>query len=513
MGIIYLKSACIVRNRAEAVDIEVNISPGMPYFNIVGLSNSAAKEAKQRIRSAIKSIGKSMPANRITVNIRPAWLKKSGSYYDLPIALGILFLEERKKPLFDFACFGELSLDGNIRTSPQAIALAYGMLKHQCDMYIFPKDSEDLIKNLYLGGQYIRTLSEAYDYLSNRNSTDKEYKNLVLKNNVNRYQFLPASIAKLNIQESAWRAAVISAVGEHHLLMLGPAGSGKTSIARAIQYLLAPLNIKDAMEKQMRFSIAEVFSTSHPFQAPFREIFSSSTLPQIIGGSYKYPYGELSLANKGILFCDEINNLSERQMNAIKSVLDDRKLLHTFEGKVQDVSSDFIFLAAANPCPCGNLFEEDKVCTCTDGEVLRYKNKFNNIFYDRIDLFVELQGLKKSELHSTLDKGDFDIKDEFDKVQKSRAFQFDRNASQLPKQSKEQNICNSKVTSEHIKQAFLISDQFLRRASELADSLHLSIRQFHKLLSVARTIADIDNQEIMDEDHLLEAFSYRKVGE
>lgn len=508
MSTVVIYSACITGKESQLIDVEVNLSPGLPYFNLVGLADSAVKESRQRVRSAIRSLGIVQPNKRITINLRPAWIKKSGSYFDLPIAIGLLAAQKIFSSAIRIACFGELSLTGEIKSSCQSFALIPSLIESPADIFFFPEESRQEIEAFYSGGIYVRNLKEVVEILKDY-SEQKFYDPLRLNiKSEHRVLLEEEHLLPLHLQASAWRAATISVAGNHHILFLGSAGSGKTSIAKASATLLPDLEDEIAVEKAKQFAITKVPNTFYPRQAPFREIESTVSIPSLLGGSTKYPYGELTLADHGILFIDEINFLSTQHLNILRPIIQDAEVRRTRDGVIQVLPANFILFSAANPCYCGNLFERAQNCSCSDGELKRYMEKFQNPFFDRIDLFVDMLRLEDGELHKTIIDNTFNILEEREKVLQCRKIQYERQANSQVDISK----LNGRIPSNVMRETFEIKVNILMFAEALAESLRLSIRQFHKLLRVARTIADLEYVKHIEEEHILEAFSYRRTN-
>ncbi len=510
MGISIVKSACINGTKSEKINVEVSLNNGLPYYNVVGLADSSIKESRERVRSAIKNSGYTWPNRKITVNLNPAWLNKSGSSFDLAIALGILQASSQIPQDLDLAAWGELSLTGNIESVPAALALTDALLfnninskveeQNKNTVFVIPENArneiEDYIENLEYYSDLkslVKTLKSTRVKKTKRITIKEQVKNDL--SNLNKYP--------VDIQAFAWRACQIAVAGGHHLLMQGAAGSGKSTLARYSRYLLPELTPQENYNLALRYSIANL-----PLQLEelklgvLREVHHSMTSAAILGGSYKYPLGELALANKGILFLDEISLFPNDVINNLRASSESGLVERKLHGELILQEARYILIAACNPCKCGNYFEENS-CTCSDGDIIRYRQKFDNPFFDRISLFCNLLTLAKDKISETLAERQFDLNLYKTMVNKAREMQKLRFNT-------EQYILNAWAPIDKIRQSLQCNRKNKVIFENLASSFKLSIRSYQNIWRVARTIADLEGAENIEENHIYEAFAYRR---
>ncbi len=501
-------SSCIQGPGAYPVNVEVNLSNGLPYFNIVGLGDSAVRESAQRVKAAIRNSGLHWPDSRITVNLSPAWLTKKGSAFDLPIALGILQASRQIPEHLKLSSWGELSLTGQIKSAPGALCLADGLDAAPAEnIRIHPAEAADEIRLYRADGVYAQTLSSLVGDLKNERITTQSAGPQMCMT-LAKDEPMPDEMAlPITLQASAWRACMIAVAGCHHLLMLGAAGCGKTTLARASRYLLPPLSPEEQYRLAVHYSAGKLApeeenSTSvYRFRTPHYSI----TPAALLGGSVKYNLGEVSLADQGILFLDEISEYKNSVLNLLRQPLEDHELDRMRSGQQYKLPAKFILIAAANPCACGLYFERDQSCTCSDGDLQRYRQKFRNPFFDRIDLGVEMHRIPSEKLLNSLEANQQNPQDFREQVINARERQYRRQGH--PEHSLLR--LNGWLNPAEIGTYFAVDDALLKEAEQLAERLKLSIRSYQKLLRVARTIADLEDSAKIREEHILEAFSYR----
>lgn len=507
-----VRSSCLQGMGVHPVDVEVNLNNGLPYYQIVGLGDSAVRESAERVKAAIRNSGLRWPDQRVTVNLSPAWLSKQGSAFDLPIALGVLQASRQLPQELQLSSWGELSLTGQIKSAPGALCLAHGLSTDDGQrIVVHPAEAAGEIRRFRMDGVYAEDLRALVDDLRSGQWTDRLgplYETADGIPEVSHEEIPQEMNLPLTLQAAAWRACMIAVAGAHHLLMLGAAGCGKTTLARASRYLLPPLDSTELYEQALRYSAAKLSpewqgsSLERSFRAPHFSISAAA----LLGGSRKYSLGEVSLADQGILFLDEISEYSPNILNLLRQPLEEHVVQRTRSGQVLRLPARFILFAAANPCSCGLLFEKEQSCTCTDGGIQRYRQKFRNPFFDRIDLFVEMQRLSGDKLGGTLQERSADPERFRVQVQEARAIQHARQGLGQISLLR----LNGWLPADELREQLHCSDEVLRQAEMLSDKLKLSIRSFQKLLRVARTIADLEACESVREEHVLEAFSYRQ---
>lgn len=496
-------SAAIVGLDAQIIEIEVETSFGLRHFNIVGLPDKAVEESKERVSSAIKSLGFQSPHSqplRVLVSLAPADLKKEGSLYDLPIALGYLLSTSKIKFNPSNKIFlGELGLDGKLRTIRGAISFALSAKQKGFEELILPKENASeaaLIRGLKIIGA--ENLKDVIDYLEGRKQILSTTGNFTWKNS-KEIQY-PLDLSHIKGQESAKRALEIAAAGSHNLLMCGPPGAGKTLLAKAMPSILPPLTIEESLEVTKIYSIAGLLPTQKPLITvrPFRSPHHTSSEIALIGGGNPPRPGEITLAHRGVLFLDEFPEFHRNVLESLRQPLEEGQITILRAGRSLTLPARFTLLAAANPCPCGNLGDAEKHCHCTASQIKMYQRKLSGPLIDRVDLAISVPNLKYEKLAMTDEQNN-----------SARIRERVKTARLIQKERFGKGICNSVMDLPKIKKYCQVDSSSKNLLKRYVDSGKLSARGYHRVLKVARTIADLETSENIKYQHISEALAYR----
>ncbi len=487
---------------AKEVTVEVSFVRALPGFTIVGLAQASIQESKERVKSALSAIDFKFPAQKITVNLSPSDLKKEGSHFDLPIAL-LIALQKSEYQFDDFMAFGELGLDGKLKDTASLFAVILSLAKeHHCKKLIIPKESAKKITKIPGLTLYpVETLDEAIRIFTQPEDAVKivsegtlAYPSVKIEGKSYYYtNDFPLDFIEIKGQEHAKRASLIAACGMHNILFEGSPGCGKSMSAKRLQYILPPVTLDEILEKAKRDALEGKEPDFSP-QRPFRSPHASSTKASIFGGGSKNArVGEVSLAHNGILFFDEIPHFPKSVLESLREPLEDYRVLISRVNSKISYETKFLFIAAMNPCPCGNLLSRTKTCRCSELEINRYKKRLSAPILDRIDLYVQMAETNPE------DKPSVSSKEMFATVLDVFRRQIERGQEEF----------NGKLSDRDITR-FCTPDAEAQSVLETAiKRFELSQRGINKTLKVARTIADIDKYETISKKHLIEALQYR----
>jgi len=496
-----INCATFYNAKAYVVEVESSFVRGLPSFNVVGLASNSIQESKERVKSALNFIGFKFPPLKVTINLSPSDLKKSGSHFDLAIALSIA-LQNDDIDFGDFYIFGELGLNGKLKDTNSIFPLVLS-LKEEIEKIkvLIPKESVDKVSKIPDIEIYsVDTLQEAVEFFKSGKKIKVDAQELnykYIKIGEERYYYFDIfefDFFEVKGQDFAKRAALIAAAGFHNILFEGSPGCGKSMISKRLRYILPPLKLSEILEIAKLDAMDKNEPSFVPLR-PFRSPHHSSTKASIFGGgSNSAKIGEVALANRGILFFDELPHFSKNVLEALREPLEDRKILISRVNSKIEYNTDFLFVGAMNPCPCGNLLSTKKECRCTEKEIIKYKNRLSEPFLDRIDIYVQMSEIKKE------DKSTINSKEMFKKVLKAFKMQIARG----------QKDFNGKLNEKEIKKFCNLSDEAKTILDNAIQRFNLSYRSINKVIKVSRTIADLQESKNIEKSHLLEALSYRK---